>query len=286
LFYYFIIFFKEEGMSLFDSKTLQLAAITLAFSSAAAQAESSWNGGFIEGGTGLLVTDPTINAATTVHYKGGESGSFVFSSVNTSSSVQLSGIGEVAGGYMHSLKQSRYALGFDVFVNGGGRSLNYSATQSRHETDNVVEEDVTLSTVTHASLDNMEYGFDALPGFLQSDATLFFGRIGVAFNTWHISTSNTFSFDDGNGSPNNAVLNGGKTASAVGLRLGLGFAHHMNHALSWTANYICTIYNKPSDLAVVGPQTAGTDTISNGFTNTSSASFVTHAFLVGLRYQF
>lgn len=269
------------------TNTLKLTALTLAFScSAAAHTSSAWNGSFADGSAGLLLVDPNVSATSKVNYFGGEGGSFSLSNAQTLTQSNLSGIGELAAGYMHQIRKSRFGLGFDVFVNGASRHVSASKTRARTDSDSGTTSNVSLTTITRASLDNFEYGLDLLPGFLKSANTTVFGRIGVAFNQWHVSTNNTFRYSDTLPTNNSSTLNATKKTDVAGLRLGLGLAHHINRRLSWTANYICTLYGKPSDLNATGRQAAGTTAVANGFTNTTSASFVTHAFLAGLRYQF
>lgn len=142
------------------------------------------------------------------------------------------------------------------------------------------------TSTTHAKLRNGEFGLDLRPGYLITPSTLFYGKVGVAFNRVSIRTTSTFSAS-GINFPSGASTSQSAHAkkNAGGLRLGAGLEKQFCSNWSIKADYTYTRFQRVSQAnsgtsRFTSPIGAGTASVSRA----TSARLSNHTTMLGLTY--
>lgn len=164
-------------------------------------------------------------------------------------------LGNLALGYGRHFSDKFY-LGAEIGLNAlNARQISFSNTtqNSTAVTDGTVTTTInnSLSTTTQLTQNRLMPILDFKPGLFLGSDTLFFGRVGMSFNTIDLNTTssyNSYGQVERNNNPPSAstfsTFYDSSTRHSVGLRTGLGFEYLVTKNIGISANYIYTGYNR------------------------------------------
>lgn len=143
-----------------------------------------------------------------------------------------------------------------------------------------------------ATTRTVEAGIDFKPGYLLTPCTLFYGRVGAAFNRFTLKSDSLARYEDnsnGFATPSSATAKDrlclSRSKRVTGLRLGVGFEHQICENFGITLDYIYTYYDH---MSLQGQkETNERDRIlNNGLSACSKVCFRNNAVLLGISYRF
>jgi opacity protein-like surface antigen len=188
-----------------------------------------------------------------------------------------------------------FYLGAEIFADLSRYQMQSSGNAGFFEVDTPSELVVTnfnSSANTTAQLNNIEYGIDLRPGILLTPDTLFYGRIGTAFNelSFDSDASTTIMFFAPFFDPEtlNLALPLSASKNRAALRLGAGIEQFISQHFSIRADYIYTYYGK---INLNGSTSTNMTSTNDGpgvftLTNDSSVKVANNSVMLGLSYYF
>lgn len=96
-----------------------------------------------------------------------------------------------------------------------------------------------LNSKTKLNLNAIEFDVDLMPGYLLNSCTLFYGRVGAAFNKLSLDAAATARSLLGS-----RTLKLNSESNKIGIRLGAGLEQRLNRKLALRLDYIYTYYGK------------------------------------------
>jgi opacity protein-like surface antigen len=254
----------------------------------------------VAGGGSRMEAD--TNSAASAGYVGFNTLSPAF--INTISNSQSadvirnSVIGDLYAGWGHQLAEGPFYVADELFANISNREAEN--TNFAEWIDLADPMQTNLKTTATAKLNQTEFGNDVLAGivFGQDKTSLFYTRVGVAFNQLRLSTANTLSVTDFAGGSNPplatvaSLLPGQTNKSVVGVRAGIGFAKRFARRLALHIDYIYTDYGKINTASTGNTNSPdvdvsnGSSVVTNGFTSSASSDVHTQAIMLGASYYF
>jgi len=180
--------------------------------------------------------------------------------------VKTSGIGVLALGFGHEFNQHLY-LGAEAFASYANRNPN---SINLYFNDPLTPISVNLNS--KMKMRKCEYGIDLKPGIVFDHNTLFYGRLGVAFNKIALESSSLL-----RSGPDIVRLEAKKQKSIALCRFGLGTERMLTKNLSVHFDYIFSFGKR---INAYGTMPFGGETIIQSFSVTPKS----HQFLLGFSY--
>ena len=251
---------------------------------------ANFNGFYAGVNAGGLFSEGKLNTKQSMSFIEPNSSPFVnriFSTSHAASPYKDSLAGDIHVGYGHALGQSPFYLGAEVFGNLTDHNLNLSSADFMGE-DAQGPFNVSAMQSIKIKLNNAEYGVDVRPGLLITPSTLFFARVGVAFNEVRVNTNSNVTInnlDTGNVRTTTLPANVNKHIEA--LRLGGGIEERIGSHWGVSANYIYTDYGNINLSAKTNTINDTGSLQTGGFTTyTSARHLISQAAMFGVNYYF
>lgn len=170
---------------------------------------------------------------------------------------------------------SKLVIGPEAYINFG--KLNYETYQAA----SALLPTESLTTATTGHLNNAQFGLDLRLGTILIQNSLFFARIGAAFDKYTNSSSATISRPL---MPLGVTINNSFSDSITGLRLGLGLEQKINDKINFRIDYIFTHY--PSTYGVSNTSPVEDEPFQLGpIGNNTSLQLKTNTLLASLVYH-
>lgn len=220
---------------------------------------------------------------------------------------KASWLGLLDVGYGYVIGASNVYLGLEAYASTATRNVNLANTTTLTDVVPAATPptviNAVLSTNSTASLNNTEYGIDFRPGYVWCKDTLFYGRIGAAFNRATIHQRNTLvvNYPDADiTTPLVSTLNTNRNKNVVGLRLGLGVEQHVIcQNLTVSLDYVYTDYGSIDTSGIDNVNSLGpivflthhqgvrtTRFTTRTFTGDNKAKLSSNALFLGVKYYF
>lgn len=286
-----------------NTKWMALLCMTLAPLSV--KANSPFDSFYLGVGVGDSFTSGRLNSGTMVTQNGAGGGEFFSNFTNLRHFQHLkrdSWFGALYGGYGFSC---------DYMYLGGELSIKFSGHNTATTSHPVVASDMpvdttagavtsgvdTIDDTTTLTFRKVEYTLDARPGVLLSPCTLFYGRIGVAFNRATLNSNINATINETFISGGGALLFGAtnsfsiaqSASKKVGIRFGLGIEQSIKECISLRLDYVYTRYRK-INLATNTSNTApiagtnGPGPAFGTFVDVRQVKPYNHSVMLGLTY--
>ena len=275
------------------------------------------NGGFLPGGFYAGLSGGVMQARAKIAASPSATFTNYYDDENQISSSQEAhiwkdtGIGAIYLGYRQPVNNSNFFMAGEIFSNIAKHKVTLN-NFVYHQQPNDDEDFESITTATQAKLNDAEFGVDIQPAYLFDSHTVFYGRLGAAFNRLTVRSNSNFSFtylgsDFQETAPPpvlpldppinfNSPLALSKAKDVVGLRLGLGIEHNLSDNIAITADYIYTNYGKVNTAGIADAQGIVEDngiyysllpaTTTGGLTSRASARLATQTLMLGLKYTF
>lgn len=231
---------------------------------------------------------------------GGTLGSFVSTNVPidvSSNMIRNSLTGALFGGYGYI--QNHFYLGGELSVFSANYKMTNSASAGLNQQMDfgglfIVNIGGNSNISTQTKLSPVQGAIALRPGYLVTDRTLLYGRVGAAFAsksfTVNTNTTATAGFTVSPDTINLVfplTLQASKTKHVAGLQLGGGFEQKIRNNLSIRLDYIYTNYGRlNANAARSSIITSNTGDVIINFTGHNQVWIISQSLMLGLTYLF
>jgi opacity protein-like surface antigen len=189
-------------------------------------------------------------------------------------------------GYGKWIPHTSFYLGLELFGNLSQRHADSSPNANYTLPPGFVDSvNANLDTDSHVKLDDAEWGLDLRPGFMLTPRTLFYGRVGMAFNHMQLKSSadlNLTAPGVGNNASSSIFVKDSKNVTA--LRLGAGLEQLITPHIAINADYIYTNYGSIEANGIADVNNPDGTVRANTFVLDTEATVRTHAVMLGVHY--